>query len=432
MAEQIEEVPAELIQTRVYELHPNKTMRKVLDEACDYRRYCWNQGLALWNEMYKARKAIKSSLASDPKKLTEEQKVLLKEKPSPSERRVRNMLVADKKDWQYTQSARILQLAISDLGKAWNNFFDKAQPGWGKPKFRSKREARQGFKSDRSKIKDGILYLERARRSSVPKDQWCGFKLSEKPLSDEFGVVSYFKEKGRYYVAIPYKIKAEDVKLPDKTGKATAVDVNVGHFDYTGGRVNVLPKRLDRIYKKIKHYQRQLAKKRVKNGEAACESINYLKTKAKLQACYRKAGNIQNDLMHKFTTELINDYDKIVIENLSVKGMLMSHVASKGVHRSMFGKFRQILTYKCDWYGKELILANKLYPSTQRCAACGNVKKGDDKITLYGNKKHGTKHNEYICYNKKCPNYNKVVDRDKNAMLSLLALTEHPELNHAL
>ena len=117
MAEQIEEVPAELIQTRVYELHPNKTMRRVLDEACDYRRYCWNQGLALWNEMYKARQALKSSLASDSKKLTEEQKVLLKEKPSPSERRVRNMLVADKKDWQYTQSARILQLAISDLGK---------------------------------------------------------------------------------------------------------------------------------------------------------------------------------------------------------------------------------------------------------------------------------------------------------------------------
>ena len=261
MAEQIEEVPVELIQTRVYELHPNKTMRRVLDEACDYRRYCWNQGLALWNEMYKARQALKSSLASDSKRLTEEQKVLLKEKPSPSERRVRNMLVADKKDWQYAQSARILQLAISDLGKAWNNFFDKAQPSWGKPKFRSKREARQGFKSDRSKIKEGILYLERARGSSVPKDQWRGFKLSEKPLSDEFGVVSYFKEKGRYYVAIPYKIKVEDVKQPDKTGKATAVDVNVGHFDYTGGRVNVLPKKLDRIYKKIKPLSKEACQK---------------------------------------------------------------------------------------------------------------------------------------------------------------------------
>ena len=137
MAEQVKETPAELIQTRVYELRPNKTMRKVLDEACDYRRYCWNQGLALWNEMYKARQTLKSSLSPDSEKLTEEQKVLLKAKPSPSERRVRNMLVVDKKDWQYTQSARILQLAISDLGKAWKNFFDKDQPGWGKPKFRS-------------------------------------------------------------------------------------------------------------------------------------------------------------------------------------------------------------------------------------------------------------------------------------------------------
>ncbi|MCT3486469.1 transposase, partial [Lactobacillus delbrueckii subsp. lactis] len=35
MAEQVKEAPAELIQTRVYELRPNKTMRKVLDEACD-------------------------------------------------------------------------------------------------------------------------------------------------------------------------------------------------------------------------------------------------------------------------------------------------------------------------------------------------------------------------------------------------------------
>ncbi|MBT8973462.1 RNA-guided endonuclease TnpB family protein, partial [Lactobacillus delbrueckii subsp. bulgaricus] len=65
--------------------------------------------------------------------------------------------------------------------------------------------------------------------------------------------------------------------------------------------------------KKIKHYQRQLTKKRVQNGAAACESKNYLKTNAKLQACYRKASNIQNDLMQKFTTELVNNYDKIVI-----------------------------------------------------------------------------------------------------------------------
>lgn len=110
----------------------------------------------------------------------------------------------------------------------------------------------------------------------------------------------------------------------------------------------------------------------------------------------------------------------------------MSHVASKGVHRSMFGRFKQMLTYKCKWYDRKLILADKLYPSTQRCAVCGTIKRGDERITLYGNKKHGTKHNEFVCYNKKCPNYNLVVDRDTNAMFNLLALIEHPKLNKAL
>ena len=43
--------------------------------------------------------------------------------------------------------------------------------------------------------------------------------------------------------------------------------------------------------------------------------------------------------MHKFTTELVNDYDKIVIENLSVKGMLMSTWLQRVFIGRMFGKF---------------------------------------------------------------------------------------------
>jgi sulfite reductase (NADPH) hemoprotein beta-component len=77
-------------------------------------------------------------------------------------------------------------------------------------------------------------------------------------------------------------------------------------------------------------------------------------------------------------------------------------------------------------------VANRFYPSTQRCAVCGNIKKNDEKITLSGNKKHGTKHNEYVCYNKKCPNYGKVVDRDMNAMMNLTFLIDHPRYNKAL
>ena len=46
---------------------------------------------------------------------------------------------------------------------------------------------------------------------------------------------------------------------------------------------------------------------------------------------------------------------------------------------------------------------------------CGHRKSGDDKITLYGNRKHRTKHNEYICY--ECGH---TADRDANAVWNLL------------
>jgi putative transposase len=67
-----------MIRVQKVRLYPNQTMKKVLDDLCDYRRYCWNQGLALWNDMYD------SSLVLDDKKLR------------PSERKVRNELVANK------------------------------------------------------------------------------------------------------------------------------------------------------------------------------------------------------------------------------------------------------------------------------------------------------------------------------------------------
>ena len=59
-------------------LYPDAEMKQVLDELCDYRRYCWNEALALWNDMY-------------------EQSLILDDRKSrPSEYKVRNELVAEK------------------------------------------------------------------------------------------------------------------------------------------------------------------------------------------------------------------------------------------------------------------------------------------------------------------------------------------------
>ena len=69
------------------------------------------------------------------------------------------------------------------------------------------------------------------------------------------------------------------------------------------------------------------------NGNKATKTNNYVKTRAKLQRDYRKVANIQHNIIHKFTTKLVSDYDKIVIEDLDVKKMQMTHVASKGLQK---------------------------------------------------------------------------------------------------
>ena len=383
-----------MIRVQKVRLYPNQTMKKVIDDLCDYRRYCWNRGLALWNDMYD------SSLVLDDKKL------------KPSKRKVRDELVANKEDWQYQLSARCLQLAISDLGKAWSNFFNKAMPDWGKPKFKSKKASRQGFKTDRAKIINGKLRLDKPRGKT-----WYDIKFKgAKSLAGDLKVVSVYRENGKYWASLPFEV---EIAKKNKTSNKTAVDINVGHFNYTEGKVNTLPNHLRKLYKRIKYYQRQLARKRVVNGRKATQSHNYVKTRAKLQRDYRKVANIQHDIIHKFTTKLVSDYDKIAIEDLDVKKMQMTHVASKGLQRSLFGYFRQVLTYKAEWYSRYLKLADKYYPSTQRCSNCDHIKTGEDKIGLDGNQKYKTKHNEYICY--AC---GFEMDRDENAVKNLLALLD--------
>ena len=253
-------------QTRVYKLQLNEEQKQLFIELCGYRRWAWNHALDIWNDMYEVRRLMadyteKVKIVKEAAKTHDEVRRVIREidrnspgakaNPSPSWQRVRNELNSDKETdaWRLTYPAHLANLAVQDLGNAWKSFFDKAQPDWGKPKYKSRKAPRQGFKSDQSKIEGQILKLECPQgRKDWPLGR---IRLNEPVLSDDFGVISYFTEAGNYYASIPFQV--EDIKQPSKTGKATAVDVNVGHFDYTEGRVNVLPKRLDKIYKKIKH-----------------------------------------------------------------------------------------------------------------------------------------------------------------------------------
>ena len=401
-------------------LYPNKTMKKVLDSLCDYRRYCWNQGLELWNTMYDARliglpvelrAKIKASLTDKTIEFSEEEQTLRALFPSPSQNLVMNELVAQKADWQFELSSRALQLAIKDLARAWNLFFNNQKTA-NKPKFQSRKKPKQGFKTDRARIINGRLILDQPH---AYKGECSGIRFKGASIPDgHLKLCAVTRTKGKYIATITMDVETDT--LP-KTGKKTAVDANVDHFDTTEGQTSLKPESLEPLYERVRTYQRQLARKRKVNKNYR-HSKGYQATRAKLQTTYERIRNVQNDLPHKFTTDLYCEFDTVVIEDLGVKGMQMKKKA-KNLHRSLFGRFRQFMEYKAEKFGKTLIIADRFYPSTQRCSNCGHVKTDDEKITLSGNQKHGTKHHEYVCY--QCGYED---DRDHNAVLNLLALAK--------
>ena len=409
--------------TRKVRLYPNKTMVAILDTLCDYRRFCWNKALDVWMSLYQQRQEhlssdlrlkVKQAITDRSIIFTDEEKTLLSQYPAPTHYTVRGILTKQKQDWQYQLSSRVLQQAVADLANAWKYFFNNKETvslHAGKPTFRQKKNPKQGFKTDRSRIRNGELLLDKPRQY---KGDWYTIPFKGYSLPDgNIKHCSITKVNNRYYASLVIEIPIEPLV---KTGQNTAVDANVNHFDYTEGQYAINPKRLDVIYAQIAFYQKRLARKRQVNGKKASESKSYTVMRTKLQALYEKATAIQNDLLHKFTTYLYRTYDTIVIEDLDVKSMQMSKKA-KNLHRSLFGKFRFQMEYKAKKFKKQLIIADRYYASTQRCAQCGHVKKGDDKITLTGNAKHGTAHNEYVCY--EC-GYK--TDRDRNAVMNLLAL----------
>ncbi|MDM8332388.1 RNA-guided endonuclease TnpB family protein, partial [Limosilactobacillus pontis] len=83
-----------------------------------------------------------------------------------------------------------------------------------------------------------------------------------------------------------------------------------------------------------------------------------------------KIANRRKDYLHKLTTNLVKQYDVIVIEDLKTKNLQHNHHLAKAIANASWYTFRAMLEYKCTWYGKRLIVVKPNYTS-QICSNCG-------------------------------------------------------------
>ena len=159
-------------------------------------------------------------------------------------------------------------------------------------------------------------------------------------------------------------------------------------------------KSLRKCQKRLTKLQRDLSRKQ--KG-----SNNRNKARLKVAKLYEKIANQRKDMLHKVSTQLINENQVIVIEDLKVSNMIKNHKLAKSIADVSWSEFRRMLTYKAKWYGRELVIAPSNYASSQICSNCGN-------------KSSQTK--DLSCRTYICPVCGMIMDRDINASKNLLKL----------
>ena len=87
------------------------------------------------------------------------------------------------------------------------------------------------------------------------------------------------------------------------------------------------------------------------------------------------------------------------MEDLNVSGMLKNHKLAKSIQELSLNRFKTILKYKAEWYGREVIEVSRWFPSSKLCNCCG-----------YKNQELELKDREWVCL--KCGIKH---DRDLNA-----------------
>lgn len=271
--------------------------------------------------------------------------------------------------WLSEVSNDVAKQAVKDACNAYGKFF-KGQSDL--PRFKSKKNTRPSFYNDTFKLK--------VKRKSVLLTKIGWLKTSEQIPVDK----KYFNPRvtfdGKYwYLSVSFECKQESVELTDES-----VGVDLGIKDLavcSNGTTFKNINKSDIVKKKekrLRRLQRKVSRKYQynKKGSTFVKTRNIIKIEKEIRLLQRSLANIRKNHLHQATTSIVKTKPRrIVLEDLNVSGMMKNKHLAKAIQKQGFYEFRRQLTYKCDWLGIELVIADRYYPSSKTCSSCGIIKK---------------------------------------------------------
>lgn len=339
-----------------YRIYPNKTQKEMLSKTFGCVRFLWNKNVEVFNN----KGEFKSST-----------------------------LYREEFDFLREVSAGALQQKEKDFKQFKDQFFSKdRKKKLGRPSFKSRRD-KQSFRLPNQKftLKDNKIRLE--------KIGWIRVKIDRTYSGREMSVTVTKDLTEKYYVSI--LVETEQIKK-QKTGKQVGIDLGIKRLITTSDGLQI------KNYSDnqgIKSIQRNLSRK--KKG-----SRRYKELKLKLAKLHKKQSQKRDWLLHNISKYLVDNYDIIAMEDLSVEGLLKNKILADKISKSSWARLTNFVEYKSIMYGRDFYKINRYYPSSKKCCKCGKIKESlqlSDRV--------------YIC---DCGNK---IDRDLNASINIKTVGVH-------
>lgn len=304
--------------------------------------------------------------------------------------------------WWHEVNTYCFQSAFSDADTAWKNWLNsvtghRAGRRVGYPRFKRKGCARDSFRIHHDVKKPGIR-LSTYRRLRIPKLGEVRLHNSAKRLDQLVRrgraivqSVTVSREGHRWYASVLCKVLEELSDRPTRRQEAAGtigVDLGVTHLmalsqpvDFGLGPTQLVdnPRHLKTAARKLRRAQQALS--RTEKGSAGRE-----KAKRRLSRLHAQVAGRRASFLHDITKRLATGFQTVAIEDLNVQGMTRSargtiekpgrKVRQKaGLNRAILdaspGEIRRQLTYKTSWYGSQLAVCDRWFPSSKTCSACG-------------------------------------------------------------
>jgi putative transposase len=374
-----------------FALEPTPAQERMLRSHAGASRFAWNWALARCKERYDAEGMWYSG--ADLHKLWNAEK---KADPALA--------------WWGENSKCAYQEAFRDLDRALNDFI-KSRKGerkgkrLGFPRFKRRGKCKDSFRFGTGVLRCAGSTVTLPRLGTI-RTYESTRKLARRVEAGAARILSATVSRiaQRWFVSFTVEMQRAIPERHVRPGSAVGVDLGVKTLltgvDDTGKVLSIRgPKALRASLRKLRRASRAHSRK-------TPGSASRRKSAARLARIHARVANVRADALHTATTGLAARYETIACEDLNVTGMLANRKLARAVSDQGFGEARCHLGYKTTWNGGRLVLADRWYPSSKTCSACGWRK---PSLTLA--------ERTFIC-----EGCGLVMDRDENAARNLLGL----------